>query len=196
MSESNNTTATKGYVNQPLGQVHHFYISGEITEAENYTEWFSIMRAAGPMDVIYIHLNSEGGDAFTTIQMMRALNESEAKVITSAEGMVASAATMIFLCGDQCEISDHSVFMFHTFSSFSYGKSSEMQAQVKLEASWGEKLVKSVYGGFLTDAEMASLLDGKDYWMEAEDVLERLKNKKLVEEQGPTAPKKGTRKRK
>lgn len=195
MSESNNTTV-KGYVNQPLGQVHHFYISGEITEAENYTEWFSVMRAAGPMDIIYLHLNSEGGDAFTTIQMMRALNESEAKVITSAEGMVASAATMLFLCGDQCEISDHSVFMFHTFSSFSYGKSSEMQAQVRLEASWGEKLVKSVYGGFLTDAEMESLLEGKDYWMEADDVLERLKNKKLVEEQGLTTPKKGARKRK
>ena len=71
-----------------------------------------------------------------------------------------------------------------------------MQAQVKLEASWGEKLVKSVYGGFLTDDEMASLLDGKDYWMEADDVLERLKNKKLVEEQGPTTPKKGAKKRK
>jgi|TARA_B110000967_G_C18899223_1_gene573302 ATP-dependent protease ClpP protease subunit len=193
MSNSNNeevTTMSSGYIQQPLGYIHHFYVSGEIGQPQDYSEWIQTIRSAGPMDVIYLHLNSEGGDVMTTIQLMRALNESEAKVISSAEGLVASAATMLFLCGDQCEISDHSMFMFHTFSSFSYGKSSEMQAQVKLEASWGANLVRQIYDGFLTEVEILAILDGRDHWMEADEVLERLKNKKEEVNQAPISPKK------
>lgn len=183
MSELNSTDTNKtvGYIEQPINRIHHFYVSGELQSAENYTEWFQIIRSASSMDVIYIHINSEGGDAFTMIQLMRVLSESEAKVITSAEGFCASAATMLFLCGDQCEVSDHSVFMFHTFSSFSYGKGSEMFAQVSLERSWGEKLVKQVYKDFFTDKEIDALLDGKDYWMEADEVVKRLHTKRSAE---------------
>ena len=191
MSNSTDTTnCTKGYIEQPISRIHHFYVSGEIQSAENYTDWFQIIRSAHSMDVIYIHINSEGGDAFTMIQLMRALSESQAKIITSAEGFCASAATMLFLCGDQCEVSDHSVFMFHTFSSFSYGKGSEMFAQVSLERSWGEKLVKQVYKDFFTVDEIDALLDGKDYWMEADEVVKRLKNKRAAEDSGSKGPKK------
>lgn len=193
MNESTETVnQIEGYIGMPLSKVHHFYVSGEIEDASKYTEWFQIMRAAGPNDVIYLHLNSEGGDAFTAIQFMRVLSETEAKIITSAEGFCASAATMLFLCGDQCEVSDHSVFMFHTFSSFSYGKSSEMFAQVNMERSWGENMVNSIYHGFLDDDEIAALLDGKDFWMEGPEVVERLQKRKTLLEQ----PQKKTRTRK
>lgn len=184
MNESLNPFENKipGYLSQDLGKIHNFYISGEIKKAEYYTDWFQIMRSASALDIIYIHLNSEGGDAFTAIQMMRVLSETQAKVITSAEGLVASAATMIFMCGDQCEVSEHTMFMFHTFSSFSYGKGNEMIAQVKTEAEWGQKLMREIYDGFFAEDEINSLLDGKDYWMDADEVLKRLKNKKKVEE--------------
>ena len=89
---------------------------------------------------------------------------------------------MIFMCGDQCEVSEHTMFMFHTFSSFSYGKGNEMIAQVKTEAEWGQKLMREIYDGFFAEDEINSLLDGKDYWMDADEVLKRLKNKKKVEE--------------
>lgn len=190
MSESNNTQKLNGYIEQPINRIHHFYVSGEIQQPENYTEWFQIIRSATAMDVIYIHINSEGGDAFTMIQLMRVLSESEAKVITSAEGFCASAATMLFLCGDQCEVSDHSVFMFHTFSSFSFGKGSEMFAQVSLERSWGEKLVKKVYKNFFDEDEIDALLDGKDYWMESDEVVKRLKDKRSAENSDSSGPKK------
>lgn len=192
MSESANTTNTSGngYIQQDLTRIHHFYISSAIEGAEKYTDWFHIMRQASSTDIIYLHLNSEGGDAFTAIQMMRAMSESQAKIITSAEGLVASAATMLFLMGDQCEVSDHTMFMFHTFSSFSYGKGSEMLAQVKTEAAWGEKLVRTVYQDFFTEDEITSLIDGKDYWFDGDEVLRRLKNKKSAENSEKPIPKK------
>lgn len=183
-----------GYIDQIMTKVHHFYVSGEIEEPAKYIEWFNIIRSAGPNDILYIHLNSPGGDAFTAIQFMRVLSETEATVITSAEGFVASAATMLFLCGDQCEVSDHTVFMFHTFSSFSYGKSSEMFAQVTMEKSWGEKLVRQTYEGFMEDDELTSLLDGKDFWMESPEVIERLQKRKDLYENPPKKSTKRTKK--
>lgn len=196
MNESTETTSQiEGYIGIPMTKVHHFYVSGEIEDASKYTEWFQIIRSASPHDIIYLHLNSEGGDAFTAIQFMRVLSESEATVITSAEGFCASAATMLFLCGDQCEVSDHAVFMFHTFSSFSYGKSSEMFAQVTMERSWGEKMVTDIYKGFFNEDEITALLDGKDYWMEGAEVVERLTARKALLE-APEKPVKKARARK
>tara|TARA_B110000858_G_C17719961_1_gene434778 strand:+ start:156 stop:755 length:600 start_codon:yes stop_codon:yes gene_type:complete len=182
MNDSQQTKKAVGWIEQVVGTVHHFYISGQIKGPEEYTDWFHIIRSAGAGDHIYIHLNSQGGNAFTTVQLMRALNESQAKVITSAEGLVASAATMIFLCGDQCEVSDHSAFMFHTFSSASFGKSSEMYAQVALEKSWGEKLLKSVYKDFLKPDEVKQIIAGQDMWMETEEVITRLEQRKEANE--------------
>jgi len=199
MNDSTNFKPRQGYVEQGVATIHHFYISGPIETPDKYIEWFQIMRQAGQMDAIYLHLNSGGGNAFTTVQFMRALNETNARVITSAEGLVASAATMLFLCGDQCEVSDHSAFMFHTFSSASFGKQHEMQAQVLLEKNWGTKLINQVYKNFLTEVEIEKLIDGKDFWMESDEVIKRLNKRKELEEQekaSKPATKRRTRKKK
>lgn len=188
MSDSTNFKPKQGYLEQGVATIHHFYISGPIEGPEKYIEWFQIMRQAGQMDAIYLHLNSGGGNAWTTVQFMRALNETNARVITSAEGIVASAATMLFLCGDQCEVSDHSAFMFHTFSSASFGKQHEMQAQVLLEKDWGRKLISQVYKNFLTDEEIENLINGQDFWMQSDEVIQRLNKRKEIEEAGKNKP--------
>jgi len=197
MSDSINYKPKQGYLEQGVSTIHHFYISGPIETPDKYIEWFQIMRQAGNMDAIYLHLNSGGGNAWTTVQFMRALNETNARVITSAEGIVASAATMLFLCGDQCEVSDHSAFMFHTFSSSSFGKQHEMQAQVLLEKDWGKKLINQVYKNFLTEDEITALINGQDFWMQSEEVVKRLNNRKEAEEAEKNKPKRRwTRKKK
>ena len=42
-------------------QVHEFYISGEIKEPLEYTEWFDIIRNAGEDDTVKLYINSGGG---------------------------------------------------------------------------------------------------------------------------------------
>tara|TARA_R110000851_G_scaffold254636_1_gene407202 strand:- start:225 stop:578 length:354 start_codon:yes stop_codon:yes gene_type:complete len=99
-----------------------------------------------------------------------------------------SAATFIFLMADVCEISDHSIFMFHNFSGGTIGKGNEMLAQVHHNDKWARGLMDSVYKDFFTDDEIESILEGKDYWLSPEEVTERLKkrNNKL-EKQAKTA---------
>jgi ATP-dependent protease ClpP protease subunit len=157
-----------------LLSIHEFYLSGELQSSEHYIQWFDTIRNAGENDAIKIYINSPGGDLFTAIQFMQVLNATPATIIISVEGQCASAATMLFMCGDTFEVSEHSMFMFHTYSGGTSGKGGEMFDQIQYERIWSEKLLREVYKNFLTDDEIVSMLDSKDIWMSGDDVIDRL----------------------
>lgn len=162
---------------KPLSTLYTIYLVGEIDSPENYINCFEVIRNAGEDDVVKLHINSSGGDLFTTIQFIRAIAESPAKIIASAEGCCMSAATMIFLCADMYEISEHCLFMFHNYSGGVVGKGGEMYDQLINERKWSEKIVQKIYSGFLTDGEIKSILENKDIWMDGEEVMARLQSK-------------------
>lgn len=162
---------------KPLGLLHTFYVSGVIEESSSYTDWFETIRNAGENDIVKLHINSPGGDLFTAIQFMRVLSESPAIIVASVEGACMSAATMLFLCAEQYEISEHSMFMFHNYSGGSFGKGGEMYDHIVNERKWSEKIARRVYEKFLSEDEIKSILDNKDIWMTGEEVLKRLKLK-------------------
>lgn len=195
------TTAQKAFINKPINQLHTFYLSGTIEDPSEYIAWFEIMRNAGEHDVIQIHINSPGGDLFTAIQFLRAIADTQAHVICSVEGACMSAATMIFLTADSFEVSEHSMFMFHNYSSMTFGKGGEMYDNIIHERKWSEHLLRRIYDGFLHESEISSLLQNKDIWMDGEEVLKRLterqkkfekdlkqKNEKLPSKTATTKP--------
>lgn len=165
---------TTGF-SKPSAQLHEFYLVGAIEDAENYIEWFDIIRNASDTDTIRIYINSPGGDLYTTLQFLRVMGDTEATVITSVEGACMSAATMIFLHGHVHEVTPHSLFMFHDYSSGTFGKGGEQFDQIQFERQWSKKFMSEVYADFLTDAEIESMMHNKDIWMDHEEVLKRLK---------------------
>jgi ATP-dependent protease ClpP protease subunit len=174
---------------RPVANFHEFYLSGEIEGPENYIEWFQTIRHAGPSDIFKMYINSPGGDISAAIQFMRVIQESQATFIVSVEGICASAATMIFLMADNFEVSDYSMFMFHTYSGGVVGKGGEMWDQLKHERKWSEHMLKDIYKDFLTEKEIMSLLENKDIWMDGQEVVKRLKKRESKRKQAETAPK-------
>lgn len=166
---------------KPIGHIYTFYLSGEITEAKDYVDWFEIIRNAGENDVVKIHINSGGGNLFTAIQFLRVLAESQAIKVMSVEGACMSAATMIFMCGNSFEISEHSMFMFHNYSGIAIGKGGEMYDNIIHERKWSDKIMRKIYEGFLTKQEIESILNNKDIWMEGDEVMRRLKLKNKID---------------
>ena len=176
------------YQGKPLATLHTIYISGDIGGAENYTDAFELIRNSGENDAIKIHINSHGGDLFTAVQFMRVLKEAEATIICSVEGACMSAATLIFLAADSWEISDHSAFMFHNYSTRMAGKGGELYDSITFDRKWSESMLKTEYEGLLSEDEITSVLNNKDIWLNADEVGERLegfmevKKKRLEEE--------------
>lgn len=159
---------------KPVAHVHEFYLSGPVEDAENYIEWFDTIRNASAVDTVRLYINSPGGDLFTTLQFLRVMSDTEATIITSVEGACMSAATMIFLHGHQQEVTPHSLFMFHDYSSGTFGKGGEQYDQIQFEREWSRKFMTEVYRDFLTPAEIESMMHNKDIWMGSDEVVKRL----------------------
>jgi len=172
------------FVQKPLASVHEYYLSGDVLSPEEYIEWFDQIRNAGPNDMVKIHINSPGGDLFTAIQFLRVVAECEAHVVTSVEGSCMSAATLIFINADSYEVSPHSVFMFHNYSTAMYGKGGELYDGIIHERKWSERLLREVYEDFLTEEEIAAILDNKDIWMDGEEVAQRLVTREKLNDKG------------
>lgn len=176
------------------GTVTDFYISSQIGAASEYIDWFQRIRAARESDILRFHINCPGGDLFTTIQFMQVLSETKATIIMSVEGACMSAATLLFLMGDEYIVTDHSVFLFHNYSGGVVGKGAEIYHGVMHERKWTESLLRSSYDEFLTEKEISQLIEDKDVWMDADTVINRLKEKDA--EPKKKTPKKKTPKKK
>jgi ATP-dependent protease ClpP protease subunit len=162
------------YFSKPVAQLHEFYLSGPIEDATEYIDWFDTIRNAAAVDTVRIYINSPGGDLYTTLQFLRVMAETEATVVTSVEGACMSAATMIFLHGHMQEVTPHSLFMFHDYSSGTFGKGGEQYDQIQFERQWSRKFMSEVYADFLTEAEIESMMHNKDIWMGSDEVVQRL----------------------
>ena len=179
------------------GTISDFYISSQIGPASDYVDWFQRIRAARESDILRFHINCPGGDLFTTIQFMQVLSETKATVVMCVEGACMSAATLLFLMGDEFTVTDHSVFLFHNYSGGVVGKGAEIYHGVMHERKWTEKLLRHAYEGFLTTNEISQLVEDKDVWMDAETVIARLKEKETKnDEVKEIKPKKKTTKKK
>jgi len=177
MSDTNNNPIKPSPSNayqRPVANIFDFYLTGNITEAKDYQDWNQILRTATENDGIVVHINSNGGEIFTAIQLMRSMADSNATICASVEGMCMSAATLIFLCADVVEVSEHSHFMFHTYSSGNWGKGSDQLANVMADDKWARHLFNQVYKGFLKPQEIKEMIDGKDFWMNPAEVNKRL----------------------
>lgn len=157
----------------PIRQLS-YYLCGEIQEPQHYTELFYTLRTASETDLIYLHINSSGGDFNTGLQIMNNICASEANVVTVLEARAYSMAALIFLCGDELVVHDNCQLMFHIYSGIFSGKGNEQQAEVLALSSWFEKVMSRVCHPFLAESEIAGILKGGDVWMDSDDIQRRL----------------------
>lgn len=155
--------------------IHHFYINNEINDIDPYLDMINTLKTAEEHDTVFIYLNTPGGNLDTTVQIISAIKQSQASVITALEGSVASAGTLIFLSGDKFMVNPNCTFMIHNYSQWTGGKGNEVVLHVEYQMSWFKKLANDIYKNFLSPAEITLMLEGKDFWMESEQVAARLK---------------------
>ncbi len=160
--------------------INHFYLVKEIVEPSYYLDMIHTLKTTQEHDTTFIYLNSIGGDLSTTIQIISAMHQSAGTVITSMEGNVASARTMIFLSGDKHIINDHCTFLIHNYSSSFGGKGNELSKRVQFNEKYFNELVTSIYTGFLTDVEIEQVLNDKDLWFSSEDVRSRIPDNLII----------------
>lgn len=169
-------------------------INSPIGEPDEWSEEVSAIQTATENDIIHIYINSPGGNLFTTTELLSAMLQSKAHIITEITGEACSAGMLLFLAGHEFMVSDDASAMCHGASYGAYGTQGQVHDNVMHSTKHLTKLAYKYYEGFLETDEIERLLEGKEYWMEAEEIIERLEKradyweKKLAEEIAKETP--------
>lgn len=159
------------------GTTTYAWLTDEIDEPFVYNELTSKLLTADKHESFVLMLNTPGGHLNSAIMLSDAIKTSSATVTARLSGSVCSAGTMITLACDKLEIADYTEFMIHYYSAGYSGKGAELkQRQTFMDKSL-QSMYRKVYGGFLTEEEIASVIEGTDIWLESHEVLERWKRR-------------------
>lgn len=136
-------------------------IARELLEAES---------AYGKIDV---RINSNGGDVYAGIAIFNALKNSKADITIYVDGIAASMASVIALCGKPVHMSRYSRLMLHSVMGGCYGNKNELRRCIQEIESLEDTLCE-MYAtrlGKEKDEIRSTYFDGTDHWLRAEEAL-------------------------
>lgn len=157
------------------------YLTSEIEEPSSYNKLCHMLYNAKENDEFILNINSPGGTLDSSLMIVDAIKSSKAKVSARLTGTVASAATLVALVCEDIYASEGLSFMIHNYSSGMQGKGHEMKARQQFIDRQLNRAFKEYYLGFLTKEEIDDVIEGKDIWLDNEEVMERWNQKKSLQ---------------
>jgi len=107
------------------------YFFCEVSD-ETITELCTVLkRASRDHDTITLYIRSDGGDAYAGIAGMDYITRLDKHVHTHALGLVASAATFLFLAGDSRTMGPNSFILIHQLSGESWGTFEQLRDDMR-----------------------------------------------------------------
>ena len=159
---------------QKVANEYDISVRDAIDSNDYFADLIELLRTATQEDVFNLYFSTDGGMLDATQELLAAMSVTEALVVGHLVNKAISAGSIIFLNCHQWQVYAGSHMMVHQMSYGTAGGSQNVKGQVDFYARMNEKLVKNTYTGFLTDAEIESVLHGKDVYIEDVDVAQRL----------------------
>lgn len=175
---NNTQEETLGYYHTEVTHnIYKFFLDEDIGHPSKYRELVNILNVSSEDDRIELYINTGGGDASSAEMIIAAIENTRATVVAIIVGMCYSAGGIIALKCHEVVVTKYAKFLAHPSSGGVYGESNKVQQMVGFNSKWIEKLYREVYEGFLTSEEIDDVLAGKDLWMFAEEIQERLEKR-------------------
>jgi ATP-dependent protease ClpP protease subunit len=154
---------------------YNIYINEQIKAPSNYNELFELLRSVGPHDTINFYLNCPGGNLVTGQQLINAMNECQAHIVTILDGVCMSLAPLILFSGDEIVIPDHGMIMFHDFSQGpGEGKGNELLSGAIAWNEFYKQMLNKHAKPFLTDNEIKQVVNGQDLYLDTTKIRTRI----------------------
>lgn len=154
------------------GKVVTIFLNDEIHEPGAYNELCYTLENT-VADEVRLYMNNGGGQLDAMLGIIASMKRCNCEITGVLSGTIASAATMIALKCDKLEVAEHTAFMIHSASGGTSGKSHETKAYMEFNDKNLKEIFSAIYKGFLTEGEIKKVLDGKDMWMNKDEVIER-----------------------
>jgi ATP-dependent protease ClpP protease subunit len=147
----------------------------EINTIKTISEELNRIKALNTNKIL-VKINSLGGDCDSALTIYDALKDHKAKITTQINGYVASAATIIFMAGDERKVSKNSLFLIHKCSSWFWGNENELESTLDMQRKTNARML-SIYdeGCKKSKDEISALMEvynGTGKWITADEVLD------------------------
>lgn len=144
---------------------------GTVTSSQITRE---LMAAEATYKNIDVRINSIGGEVYTGIAIFNALKASKANITIYVDGVAASMASVIALCGKPIYMSRYARLMLHSVSGGCYGNTKDMKDMISQMESLEDTLCDMYANKLGKDKETikANYFDGTDHWLTAEQAKE------------------------
>lgn len=150
-------------------------ISGEINkdQADSFTKQMLILDSENN-DPIYVYINSPGGDVYSGFAIHDMIRYVSSPVYVIGEGLVASAAALIYLAADKDKrlAFPHSTYLIHQPLSQMKGVASDMAIQAEKMEGLRRELDRLIADATGKSVEDVSRDTERDCWLTAKEALE------------------------
>jgi ATP-dependent Clp endopeptidase proteolytic subunit ClpP len=122
---------------------------------------------------IEVRINSQGGDVFSGMAIYNALRTSSADITIFVDGVAASIAAIIALCGKPLYMSPYAKLMLHNVSGGTWGNASELRQMADQMETLQTDLAGMIAGrlGMEASSVSAKYFDGQDHWLTSEEAV-------------------------
>lgn len=165
------------YSLEKAGTEADLYIFGDITSyrwREKDRDAYGIVKELEELDadVVNVHINSCGGDVSEGLAIFNTLKNKGAKIVTYCDGFACSAASVVFMAGDERIMNAASLLMVHNPWTWLRGNAKDFRKQ----ADDLDKIAQASIHAYMTkvtisEEKLKKLLDDES-WLSAEDAKE------------------------
>lgn len=148
-------------------------LTGEISSYWGFSAktLLSELKAAGDIGTLDLNIYSGGGEVLEGLAIYAMLRNHPARKVVTIQGLAASMASVIAMCGDEIRMSDGSYMMIHNVSGDAYGGSSDLRQR----ADFMDKLasgIRDIYASRtgLADSVLKTMMEAET-WMTGTEAL-------------------------
>ena len=167
----------------PDGPIHHYTLFDGIShDLHKYIELIRFLKCASPEDILILEINNGGGSVDVCLTLCSAITESEAHVVAKCTGIVASAAATIAAACDSQDVDNDCSILVHCGSFGASGKTNDTVAYSKHVEQVISRMLRRYFTGVLTEEEIISVEQGKEFWMFGDEMKQRLENRRAAKQ--------------
>jgi ATP-dependent protease ClpP protease subunit len=158
------------YFNSDIDSSSAFNLNKELRNMENKLKSTSVLLNIEPLP-IYLHLTTNGGSIHSAFSIIDCMNSLTLPIYTVIDGYVASAGTIISVCGTKRYIGKNAYMLIHELRSGVWGKMTYIEEEVSNFKKVQEHLMEIyVDKTSLTEKKLLKILK-KDVEWNAEDAI-------------------------
>ena len=149
------------------------FIYGDIDDYDGRAEEvvLELLEISKKYNKIEVHINSNGGEVYSGIAIVNAIKNSPADISIYIDGIAASMASVIALCGRPLYMSKYSRIMLHSIRVGVYGDKEDLRVTIEEIESLENTLCELIAGkmGKTPEEIKTAYFDGKDHWITASE---------------------------